>query len=255
ALMAEAVDAAAVVPVLRAGRPETDTVVEGVARAFVAGAEVRWPDYFSAPVSGPIDLPTYAFQHRRYWWSTAGAAGHGMRPIEHPMLSAALDDPGSGAVIYTGRVSPAVQPWLADHLVFGTVVLPGTALVEMAIRVGDDVGYGRLRELTLHAPIRVPDEGLEIRVVVEAENAEGRVVTIHSGRTGGRADWTPHARGLLGREPGVADGESAQWPPAAAEPMDADDMYRDLSARGYTYGPALRGVTAAWRRGGEWFAE
>ncbi|WP_280277974.1 SDR family NAD(P)-dependent oxidoreductase [Nocardia wallacei] len=255
ALIAEAVDAAAVVPVLRAGRPETDTVVEGVARAFVAGAEVRWSRYFSGASSGPIDLPTYAFQHRRYWWSAAGAAGPGMRPIEHPMLSAALDDPGSGAVIYTGRISPAAQPWLADHRVFGTAVLPGTALVDLAIRTGDDVGYATLRELTLEAPVRVPDEGLEIRVVAEAETTDGRVVTIYSGGAGGRGEWTPHARGLLGREPGAADGEFAQWPPVAAEPIDADDLYRDLSARGYAYGASFRGVTAAWRRGGEWFAE
>nr|WP_280275847.1 type I polyketide synthase [Nocardia wallacei] len=255
ALIAEAVDAAAVVPVLRAGRPETDTVVEGAARAFAAGVDLRWPRYFSAAASVPIDLPTYAFQHRRYWWSAAGAAGPGMRAIEHPMLSAALDDPGSGAVIYTGRVAPAAQPWLADHLVFGRAVLPGTALVELAIRVGDDVGYGALRELTLHTPMRVPDEGLEIRVVVEAENADGRVVTIHSGRTGGRAEWTLHARGLLGKEPGPADGEFTRWPPAEAEPIDVDDLYRVLAARGYAYGESFRGVTAAWRRGGEWFAD
>ena len=35
------------------------------------------------------------------------------------------------------------HPWLADHVVLGSVLLPGTALVELALRAGDEVGCDR----------------------------------------------------------------------------------------------------------------
>src|ERR1039458_6770635 len=42
----------------------------------------------------------------------------------HPLLAAMAELPDGGAVV-TGRISLAAQPWLADHVVHGAVVLPG----------------------------------------------------------------------------------------------------------------------------------
>ena len=48
--------------------------------------------------------------------------------------------PGPGGVLLTGRVSLGSHPWLADHVVAGQVLLPGTAFVELAVRAGDEAG-------------------------------------------------------------------------------------------------------------------
>ncbi|MDX3646123.1 type I polyketide synthase, partial [Streptomyces sp. MB09-02B] len=45
------------------------------------------------------------------------------------------------------------------------------------------------------------------------------------------------------------------WPPQDAEPVELSTFYEDLVDHGFTYGPAFRGLTAAWRRGDEVFAE
>ncbi|MZG16469.1 hypothetical protein GTY44_23795, partial [Streptomyces sp. SID5914] len=75
---------------------------------------------------------TYAFQHQRYWAETASvsgdASGLGQQALEHPLLSAAVTLP-DGGVVLTGRLSTGVSPWLADHMVLGSVLLPGTGLV------------------------------------------------------------------------------------------------------------------------------
>ncbi|MEV4921006.1 type I polyketide synthase, partial [Streptomyces tirandamycinicus] len=47
----------------------------------------------------------------------------------------------------------------------------------------------------------------------------------------------------------------AVWPPHDARPVDVSDCYAGLAESGFVYGPAFRGLRAAWRRGEEVFAE
>ncbi|WP_033825324.1 polyketide synthase dehydratase domain-containing protein, partial [Kitasatospora sp. MBT63] len=65
---------------------------------------------------------------------------------------------GEGALL-TGRISLADHPWLADHAVQGTAIVPGTALLELAIRAGDEVGASVLDELVVEAPLVLPETG------------------------------------------------------------------------------------------------
>jgi acyl transferase domain-containing protein/acyl carrier protein len=56
---------AAWVPSVRANRPEAFAVLEAAARVAVRGAGVDWASL--VPGGHLIDLPTYAFQHERFW--------------------------------------------------------------------------------------------------------------------------------------------------------------------------------------------
>ncbi|CAL9488690.1 Narbonolide_10-deoxymethynolide synthase PikA2, modules 3 and 4 [Streptomyces sp. enrichment culture] len=154
------------------------------------------------------DLPTYPFQHQRYWLEVPESVGDlgtaGLDDAEHPLLGAVVELPGSGGVLVTGRLSLASHPWLADHAVSGTVLVPGTALVEMAVHAGDQVGAGVLDELVVEAPLVLPASGaVRIRVQVGAADDLGRrTVTVHSRGADDEA-WTRHASGFLTAE--VAD--------------------------------------------------
>ena len=95
----------------------------------------------------------------------------------HALLGVAVDLPESDGVVLTGRLSLGSQPWLADHSVLGSVLMPGTALAEMALRAGDEVGCDLLEELTVAAPLMLPESGaVVVRVAVDAEldGAAGR---------------------------------------------------------------------------------
>ena len=160
--------------------------------------------------------------------------------------------PESDAVRYTGRVSLATHPWLADHAAMDAVLLPGTALVEMAVSAGAEWGYGTLADLTLAAPLVLPAESSVQLHLALGPAGDTRSVDIYS-RTEGSA-WTLHATGsLVSTSPPVAF--DASWPPADASPVDLDHIYAELSAIGLVYGPAFQGLRAAWRRGDEVFAE
>ena len=71
---------------------------------------------------------------------TCALAGQGA--AHHPLLGAAVSVADADGLLLTGRLSQRTHPWLADHAVRGTVLLPGTAFLELAVRAGR---RGRLR--------------------------------------------------------------------------------------------------------------
>jgi polyketide synthase 12 len=246
------------VPMLRKDRPEPATLADAVAQTFVSGAPVDWRNVLGCGEF--VELPTYAFERKRFWLSsngaTADAAGLGLTASEHPLLGAVIELPGSGGVVLTGRLSTTSQPWLADHAVGGVVVFPGAGFIDLVIRAGDEVGCGVVDELMLAAPLVLPPSGsVSVQVVVDPADETGRRSVSVFSRGDAGASWQLNAEGAVhanGVEPGA---ELSVWPPAGATAVDVTDSYDQLAARGYGYGPAFQGLTAMWRRGDEMFAE
>ncbi|MEV7870536.1 SDR family NAD(P)-dependent oxidoreductase [Streptomyces sp. NPDC088124] len=234
-----------------------------LAEAYVHGVAVDWEPVF-APLGGRrVALPTYAFQHRRYWLEAAQAAGDvssaGLRTAGHPLLAAVLPSAERDEVTLSGRLSLKAQPWLADHAVAGVVLLPGTAFLELALRAGDEVGCDRVRELAVQAPLVLPEEGaVQLQVVVGGPDEAGlREVGVFSRPqdTGPAQPWTRHASGVLAPDTGPASFDLSEWPPPGAEPVAVDTVRERLADSGYDYGPAFQGLTAVYRAGEETFAE
>ncbi len=223
-----------------------------LAEAWVHGVDVRWEDVFPGAVR--TELPTYAFQHERYWprlVAVGDAGGLGLTAAEHPLLGAVVGLADSGGAVLTGKLSLHSLPWLADHRVGGEVLLPGTAFVELAIRAGDQVGRRTLDELTLETPLVLPAQGgvhLQVSVRDDGELA------IFS-RPDEFTPWTRHATGLLTEAPLSRESSASEWPPAGAERAEVAGFYPAMAATGVDYGPAFRGLRAVWTRGSEVFAE
>ncbi len=245
----------------RKDRSEPVAFVEALAALHVGGQPVDWAPLVGDRPSTHIDLPGYAFTRSRFWLdppaSAGDPAGLGVRGCPHPLLGAVVDQPDSDGVQYTGRLSLASHPWLADHTVGGVVLVPGAALVECALWAGDQCGDGTLRELVLHAPLVVPDRGaVAVRITVGPQSPDGRTVAVHSRpEDGPQPAWTMHADGRLTAAAPDPAGTQPVWPPVGAVPVDIDGTYERVAERGYLYGPLFRGLRRAWRRGAEVFAD
>ncbi|MER5556189.1 SDR family NAD(P)-dependent oxidoreductase [Streptomyces sp. NPDC002793] len=250
-----------ILPVLREDRPERTALALAVGQLYASGTEMDRTACFSGTDARVVELPTYAFQHERYWLEPlaveADLASAGLIPMGHPLLAAAvqLDD---GAVL-TGRLSTRRLPWLVDHRVAGSLVVPGTALLETAGRAAEQTGHGEVTELLLHAPLVIADgEATDVQVRIEATGTPGVSALRLLARCAGADEWTSHASGTLGGEPAAAP-EGAEsltaWPPAGAVALDVEHHYDELAARGLMYGPAFRGVRSVWRNDDELFAE
>ncbi|QNJ38601.1 type I polyketide synthase [Streptomyces buecherae] len=261
---------AAAVPTLRREHGGLEQLARSVAHAYAAGVAVDWTRWFSGePAPSVVDLPTYAFQRERFWLDGhSGETGRGGDPADlglasagHPLLGAAVELADESSCLLTGRLSAQSPSWLAEHVVAGSVLVPGVALVEWALRAADEVGSGGLDELALQVPLVLPASGgVRVQVVVGEAGADARRdVRIYSRPDGESTDpWLCHAEGVLGPPADAAargEGLGGVWPPAGAEPVDLTDFYERSAAAGYAYGPAFQGLRAAWRMGEDLYAQ
>lgn len=195
---------AMVVSMLGKDRPELASALGAAGQVFTTGVPVQWSAVFAGSGGRRVQLPTYAFQRRRFWETPgadgpADAAGLGLGATEHALLGAVVERPDSDEVVLTGRLSLADQPWLADHVVNGVVLFPGAGFVELVIRAGDEVGCALIEELVLAAPLVMhPGVGVQVQVVVGAADESGhRAVSVYS-RGDQSQGWLLNAEGMLG---------------------------------------------------------
>ncbi|WP_460748435.1 polyketide synthase dehydratase domain-containing protein, partial [Micromonospora schwarzwaldensis] len=273
-------DAGVWLPALRADRDEPETLLTAVAGVHVHGGTVDWPRLLGTS-AGPAEamgvgramggtiplraeLPTYPFQHQRYWPQTvAGGVGDarvlGQGSVDHPLLRAAVSLADGDGVVLTGRLSLSAQPWLADYVVLGSVLLAGTAYVELVMYAGDQVGCALVEELTLQTPLVLPEQGgvqVQVQVWVGDPGQDGRrPVNVYSRPEGVEGSWVRHATGVLSPQAGRVAAGLGQWPPADARPVAVDGLYERLAGGGYVYGPVFQGLRAVWRSERDVYAE
>jgi acyl transferase domain-containing protein/NADPH:quinone reductase-like Zn-dependent oxidoreductase/NAD(P)-dependent dehydrogenase (short-subunit alcohol dehydrogenase family)/acyl carrier protein len=252
---------ALVAPALRAHRDESDSLVALLAAAHAHGVEVGWPELFAGRDARVVELPTYAFQRRRYWLGDSGGIGDasslGQEVSDHPFLGAKVSLAGGDSWLFTGRLSLRDQRWLKDHAVLDTVLFPATGFIELALRVGSELDAAMVEELVFELPLILSEEhAAQLQVTASEADAGGRrrfAIYSRPERDAGeeQAPWTRHASGAVtALEPQGRDRSATEdtiWPPASSTPLDTTSLYARLTESSYEYGPAFQGLHAAWR--------
>ncbi|UCM87945.1 type I polyketide synthase [Streptomyces marincola] len=254
-------------PTLHRDRTDTHALHTALATAHTHGTPINWTTLTPTPRTTPT-LPTYAFQSRRYWLDapkpSVGAGGLGLTPTGHPVLTTLAELPDGGGHLFTGRVSAADPAWTAEHIIFGALIVPGVAFVDLLLHAARHVECDHIDELTHHVFLSVPERGaLQLRVLVESADESGRrPVAVYSRPEDAPAEneWTLHATGALAagqtqapETDGVLTDEV--WPPVASEAIDTEEFYRRITDAGFGYGPLFRGIRAAWQDGSTTWAE
>ncbi|NKY88125.1 type I polyketide synthase [Nocardia veterana] len=244
------------------GEHEVDSMIRGLGRLHETGGTVGWSRYFEGTRARRIDLPPYPFRHQRYWITGTDAAGAGLSASGHPLTGTVLETPAFGGVVLTGRLSLASHPWLADHRVFGHAVLPGAGFAELVLRASDETGGALVRDMTIQAPLVIPETGgVAVQVAVggtDAGTGDERTIAVYARPDGAgeRSAWTLHAEATLAEEQSPCPAaDFGPWPPPGATAVDVAERYDRLAGRGFGYGPAFRGVRRLWLAGSEVFAE
>jgi acyl transferase domain-containing protein/acyl carrier protein len=236
--------------------------------AWAVGTQIDWEGVLGG---GPADvaLPPYAFSRKRYWPHTFGGSGDpaslGLMSAEHPLLAASTALAGGGGWLLTGRLSLDSHAWLADHAASEAAVLPSAVYVELALQAAARAGCDTIERLSIDVPLVLePDTPIQLQVALgAAEESGARSLSIHS-RPCSQEDsggWIGHATGVA--LPAAEDrpracpalSEGTAWPPPDAESVSLEDLHERLAQLGWEHGPAFDGLRAAWRRGGELFAE
>ena len=257
ALIGQTDDAPDTVCFLRDGQSESEAALASLMWLYTRGVALKWDTIFPG-TRVPVQLPTYPFDRQRYWLD-ARAATEGLASGNHPLVDAVVELPDLDAVVFTIALSVARHQWLADHAVLGKVILPGSALVELALHAGGYRGCDQIDDLTLHLPVVLPDHGaLQLQVLLgELDDTQRRTVTFSSRPAGGQDDWQRHAVATVSpaTSEDVLSALAQTWPPSGATPTDVSDVYDTFADRGLTYGPVFQGLRRVWRDGSDLLAE
>lgn len=250
-----------VVPTLRRDRHGSRELARATGQAFVHGVSVE--PAASVHDGRLVDLPTYPFERERFWprrQRRSRVTDGGLPGVDHPVLTALVDVPGRGERVLVGRLDPESHPWLAEHVVQGRPLVPGSVLVELALAAGELVGSAHLEELVLQEPLELPPAGgLRLRLTVGPVEGGRRDLEIYAAADGADDDptWTLHARGAITADAGRATQPPVDgtWPLPGAEEVDLGGHYDTLGGLGFEYGPSFRGLRRAWRAGEKVLAE
>ena len=149
----------AVITTLHRDRPDQDSLATALAQLHNHGHSPSWSALY--PHARTVGLPTYPFEHRRYWLAptpTGDAGGLGLDRAEHPLLGAVAALADQDQVMVSGRLSPSTQGWLAGHQVNDTVVFPATGFIEVILRAGELAGCPVIDELVLHTALTLSEQ-------------------------------------------------------------------------------------------------
>ncbi|HRI71242.1 MAG TPA: type I polyketide synthase, partial [Polyangium sp.] len=249
-----------VVPALRNDRSEITQLVHTLGALHVQGFSIDWNTFFNLRRPQFIALPTYPFQRQRYWIDPApqpcaDLTSIGLLATNHPLLTATVPMADSDEVLFNTRLSLQTHPWLAGHVVFGVVLVPATAFIEIGLTIALRLGLDGIEELTLESPMALSAREpavLQIRVAAPDERGKRPIVFHARGETS--ETWTRIGFGVLGTS---HHGSFMQetWPPRGAEVIDVASFYENLEALRLSYQMPFRGLQTMWKRGNDLFAE
>jgi acyl transferase domain-containing protein/acyl carrier protein len=203
---------------LRKGVGDRRQIAEALAAAYVSGHRPTFAALHRQP-RRRLELPTYPFQRRRFWPKTSGIAGIDGQGAVSGILGSAKDL-ASGDSVYTSRLSVKSQPWLSDHVIYGTVVVPGATYAAMALAaVGPP---GRVKDVFFYEPIILPEKASrEVQLTLHPledglQNGKAWNFKVHSRPYGVRdAEWSLNADGT------VISGVDDEPAPEQVDPVDA----------------------------------
>ena len=254
-------------PSLRRGQGERRQIRESLAGAFEAGIDVQWAEVCGEGPHRRVTLPAYPFQRERFWIDAPQASPRGDRSMAadglqagagHALLGRRLNSP-LGAAQYQTVVSVASHPWLADHRVGGTAVMPATAYLEIA-RAGAKELLGattvEVAAFELLEVLAVPGDVSRLVHTVFSEPENGRrrfeIFSVNGDAVDG--DWTLHARGAVSEAaddaPSNVTEQTVREVRENAAGIDDKEFYSRLRELGFDYGPTFRGAREVWSRGG-----
>jgi phthiocerol/phenolphthiocerol synthesis type-I polyketide synthase C len=235
---------------LRRREPEPEALWMTLGRCYGAGVAIDF-DRLYPDKTGFVALPAYPWQRERYWFSDGDAgAATPARPKKHPLLG--KRQPTAGA-IWKNRLDPAILPWLADHVVQGSMVVPGTASIEMALAAATIETGAEAIEVEgfeIRRPMVIASGGdVAVEAAFSVDDGDFRLL---AGETTGGAPPVVVARALpLAASPGGPPEPLAAIRKRLDRKIDGKDLYRRFDAHGLHYGPAFQGIAEAWAGTGE----
>ncbi|MDL1883142.1 SDR family NAD(P)-dependent oxidoreductase [Anaerolineae bacterium CFX8] len=247
-------------PSLRPGFDDWAQMLKSLGGLYTSGVDVDWAGFDRDYPRRRLALPTYPFQRERYWIETARSrrpAAYLSGKTVHPLLGVRLRSPAVRGIVFESQMNAHYPPFLDHHRIYGVVVLPSPAYLEMALAGAEDAfapGPHGVENLSIQEALILPEEGFRtVQLVIEPEGenrASFRVFSLDE-----RDEWKLHATGGLALRIGAPPADSGfpveEVRTRCTEQIAGEVYYAHVRDLGLEFGPNFHGIQNIWRRDGE----
>jgi acyl transferase domain-containing protein/acyl carrier protein len=257
-------------------------LLRAIGGLYTHGYPIDWDKVYT--IKGQhVTLPTYPWQRERFWnphlegpliYSAQAYAGQRDTSIStHPLLGPGLQSALSpGTYYWETTLDTKRLPFLQDHCINGTVVLPSTAYIEMALAAAMEVFDSKpgayefcLEDIRLQKALFFSgDTSQKVQIILtsgEASKANLQIFCAQSGSDRQHISWMLHASAIIRigkiqlstRATQCIQPEQAQreWTHVASDTIH----YQGLRRRGIEHGPLFQGITNIWQQRKEALAQ
>ncbi|MEO0540609.1 MAG: SDR family NAD(P)-dependent oxidoreductase, partial [Cyanobacteria bacterium P01_A01_bin.105] len=233
---------------------DRQTMLSSLGKIYTLGAQLAWPGQAGQRVT----LPTYPFQRQRYWIDVDSAkvrsSQYPQQPLgqplgQHPLLGDRLRLSRSKSVYFENEISPASVPFLQEHQVFGTAVLPAVGYLGMAlaatVTIEDSTLISSLANVTFHQALLL-ENSRTIQTVIDRDQQTFEILSQDADE-----QWVLHASGqwVSKADPSFStpDGLTLDDIRAACtKEINTADCYTRLQQQGVTYGRDFLAIQQIW---------
>jgi malonyl CoA-acyl carrier protein transacylase len=259
-------------PSLRSGQEDWQQMLHSLAELYVQGAKVDWLGYDRDYSRSKIVLPSYPFQRERYWLEEAKRESSRQNDFPnktfHPLLGQQIRSPGIKEILFESQFSLNFLPFLKDHLVYGTVVVPGANYVSMVLSAAAKVfGAGVkviIQDVLIHEAFVLGESTVRsVQLILkpkEPDNFAFQIFSVEEGAEDQQTAWKLHATGKVHRENTNTAFSDEQLSLTAVqarcqEELSAQAYYQQIRELGLDLGLSFQGISQIWQCNGEALAQ
>ncbi|MBD2364812.1 SDR family NAD(P)-dependent oxidoreductase [Anabaena minutissima FACHB-250] len=244
-------------PSLHPKQGEWEQILASLAALYVRGIPINWGEFYRHSDCEPVSLPTYPFQRQRYWIEAVSPLHQPsfklVRGQQHPLLGQRLNLAGVKEICFQSEISQNQPAYLPDHRVFGEIIVPATAYLEMALAAGYKLYKSVqlvLEDISILQPLILGEVGITLQISLSPGDGSYSFQIFSSENiTDTESLWRLHATGKLLR------GENQ------AEPIQTDltklrslchenitplNYYQQCQNRGIDYGSSFQAIQQLW---------
>ncbi len=219
---------------------DSASILQAAGQLYVQGVTPDFDAMYADQPHHRLLLPTYPFQRRRFWGPDKPGAFHSEHHTAHPLLGSPVSLAGVDSESrFESFIETDSPPWLPDHEVMGSIVMPGAAFVEMAIAAA---GSDQITDVVFEQPLRPTSRTALQTVVRKTEEHEKTIETFSS--PAGSTTWT---RNFSAR---IVPAESSRPDPidrtgllaACTESVEPAVFYTKMLELGLNYGPQFQTI-------------
>ena len=245
-------------PSVRRNGDEWAQLLESLGALWVQGAVIDWAAFDRGYGRERVVLPRYPFQRERFWVDTPArrTADLPLAARLHPLIDREVQQSATSQRIFESQLSVSRFDYLADHRIFGAVLLPSPAVMEMVRAVASrvlDVRAVTVRDFSMQRPVALDDDRtVTAQLVLDDVSDDGSVPFRVATLTAGESQWTPIASGSvvaynLAHESGRAAVDLHALQVANSSAVDLESFYEWLSSVELEFGSRFRGIAQLWR--------